>query len=198
MNAADLSQLSDLRECAYRLGMAFGAEAERAETDDRRMAFFHLFDRSFFAVRVSIALELRLRREAGRPMTEREAERPDPREDEPAERELAERDGVERYDERDRDREVERATLPVLLRTLEGVAADASALSGPMPAELPTLRELLARMTAEPATEARAAPLRARLAGSATTRTLVLPSPTGRPGLRHGLPIRRATGPPRR
>ena len=122
MNAADLSQLADLRECAYRLGMAFGAEAERAETDDRRMAFFHLFDRSFFAVRVSIALELRLRREAGRPMTEREAERPDPREDEPAERELAER--VERYDERDRDREAERADLPILLRTLEGVVAD--------------------------------------------------------------------------
>lgn len=57
--------LFDMGQCAYRLGKTFAAEAERAETHERRMEFFHLFDRCSFAVRMSIALELRLRLRRG-------------------------------------------------------------------------------------------------------------------------------------
>jgi len=190
------AQLSDLRQCAYRLGLAFGHEAERAETHERRMELFRAFDRCFFAVRVTTSLELRLRRApAALPAEpEREAERT-----EALERDPPERAGGERYDERDRDVEREPASLPILLRTLEGVVADARALSGPPPAELPTLRELLAQVTSGPIAEPRPAgsALRARLAGSATTQALVLPPPT-RPGLHGAPPLRRSTGPPRR
>ena len=74
--------------------------------------------------------------------------------------------------ERDRDREVEPASLPIFLRTLEGVAADAAALPGPAPGALPTLRELLAQIASAPAAVAvprkPGGDLRARLAASAT------------------------------
>lgn len=62
MTAADprCAMLSELSQCAYRLGLAFGHEAERAEDAARRLEYFRLFDRCFFAVRVATALELRL------------------------------------------------------------------------------------------------------------------------------------------
>jgi hypothetical protein len=214
MNATDprVAMLAQMGACAYRLGLAFAAEAERARTTADSLQYVHLFDRCFFAVRVGIALELRLRREAGRGASgadsqdrEDSAER-DPPEDERAER--PEHEGSERlnHTERDRDREAERASLPLLLGALEGVAADAAALPGPPPAALPTLRELLVRFSSDLVSAPRPGErqaLRARLTGSATAfaagpaaggaATLSAPRPpvvgaTSRPN--------RATGPP--
>jgi hypothetical protein len=201
---ATSEMLAEMSACAYRLGVAFAGEAERAEDTARKLELFQLFDRCFFAVRVATALQLRLRREGGWPAARepandaeglREPERP---EAEPPERDVP---GRERLGS-DRDRESERASLPLLLTTLSGVAADAAALPGPAAAELPTLNDLIARATAKPAAARRTAgapPLRERLAGSAVAvmappRTQVSPSPTLGPRL----PVRRATGPPRR
>ena len=69
---------------------------------------------------------------------------------------------------------------------------------GPEPAELPTLRELLATAGASPAPAEQPRPgaLRARLAGSAATAVATLDRPTeAKPAI---LPLRRATGPPPR
>lgn len=187
-------QLSDMAECAYRLGMAFGAAAEKAQGTDQWLRYFNAFDRCFFAVRVSTALELRLGRAPAEP---REAEsdrenlidRADPPETEPP----------ERYDERDRDRETERASLPTLLRTLEGVVADAETLPGPAPAELVTLRELIAHAKAAPSPAAprTAQSLRSRLSGSGAAAALP-PRPHLASNVGQILAARRATGPPRR
>lgn len=203
MTAADPSQmLSEMRESAYRLALTFGGEAERAETHERRVEFFQLFDRCFFAVRVATALELRLRRAPAAPSVAQHAERDVERaETERPEIERAEIERAERYDERDRERELEREveapSLPLFLRTLDGIAADASALPGPEPAALPTLRELLAQVTSKPApvaeTRNAGGALRSRLAGSATVLTL---APPARPKPAGG--FRRSTGPPRR
>ena len=211
MTTADprCEMLSELSRCAYRLGLGFGREAEDAGDWARRLEYFRLFDRCFFAVRVATALELRLRRmpasSPGEAFAEREelTERPDPTEAERPERDDCD-DGGREDPDRDREREAEPASLPVLLRTLDGVAADAAALPGPEPADLPTLRELLAhvapqRPTPAPPPQPRA-DLRARLAGSGATLNLQLaprppPPPSG--GL-PGLAARRATGPPRR
>src|SRR5437588_10549914 len=102
-------QLSEMAECAYRLGVAFGAAAEAAKGTDQWLVYFNAFDRCFFSVRVSTALELRLRRATAEPreaVSDREnlIERPDPPETESEDRD---RD----YDERDREteRETERA-----------------------------------------------------------------------------------------
>jgi hypothetical protein len=194
--------------CAWRLGMAFGREAEREEDARRKLEMFQLFDRCFFAVRVATALQLRLRREAWAAPTRAPAnDAEDLREREPldacpldAGRPEPDAPGRERLDA-DRDRETERASLPVLLTTLTGVAADAAALPGRKPAALPTLQELLARASAQPAPKSKpgAPPLRDRLAGSAVAvmappRAQVSPSPTLGPPP----PIRRATGPPGR
>ena len=186
-------QLSELGDCAYRLGMVFGREAEQAETREERIELYKLFERCFFSVRVSMALQLRLARTPAaasvREASDREAddhEAPDWE------------DRRERFTDRDRetDRETERASLPVLLRTLEGVAADAEARPGPKPAALPTLRELLAHVKSTPAAKPAAQGLRARLASSGATATLTLsPSPRPKPSL--ASPLRRATGPPR-
>lgn len=190
-------------QCAYRLGKAFGAEAERAGTTERRLEYFHLFDRCFFAVRMSIALELRLGRAARaegrlthevRPDVEREV-----LEREPAEHDTAE---IETYTETEGDREREPVSLPVLLRTLDDVAAAAAALPGREPAALPTLRELLATVKAGPASTARpgqGGALRARLAGSAVAPSVALTAstPLAPRGRRGALALRRATGPPR-
>jgi hypothetical protein len=200
--------LAELGACAYRLGMAFGAEAERAQTTADSLQYFQLFDRCFFAVRVGIALELRLEREARRGATtasDSEAER-DPSEEERAE--LSEHERPERldYTERDRERETERASLPLLLRTLEGVAADAAALPGPPPAALLTLQDLLARFSADavaPPAPGGSQLLRARLTGSAAGiaarpaagQVLTL-SPPGPPGVGDRPRLRGATGPP--
>jgi len=185
-------RLSELSECAYRLGLAFGAQAERAEDHARKIEYFELFERCFFSVRVATALELRLRREPrAELLPEREAER------EQIEREPSEREDLD-LEPRERDREAdrERASLPVLLKTLGGVVAHATAMPGPEPAALLTLRELLAHAASAPAPATRPpGALRARLAGSAT---VPIPQPTspGRAGL--SPPLRRATGPPRR
>jgi hypothetical protein len=195
-------RLNELSQCAYRLGLAFGAEAERAEDHERKLQYFQLFDRCFFAVRVATALELRLwRAPAGQGAASGRAEVSDA---DPPERDPSEAEGAERDDDRERDREADReaepVSLPVFLRTLEGVAADAVALPGPPPAALPSLRELLAEVTSAPAAESRTAGLRARLATSASGATVILPTTAGPPprtGLRT-LPLRRATGPPRR
>src|SRR5690242_2947195 len=119
MAAADprSEMLRQMAECAYRIGMAFGAEAEKAQDTASRVKWWELFERCFFAVRVSTALELRLKQDARREPREAASdreeliERPDPA-DHPERPEAP-----ERYTERDRDREVERASFPILLRT---------------------------------------------------------------------------------
>jgi hypothetical protein len=123
----------------------------RREARDKWLEYFQAFDRCFFSARVGIALEMRLAR-AGI-CVERAEPRSD-REDLLDRETLAdppEREDALRYTERDRDREVERASFPTLIRALERVAEGVPALPGPEPAELPTLRELLARVKARPA-----------------------------------------------
>jgi hypothetical protein len=208
---ATSEMLAEMSACAYRLGLAFGREAERTEEVGRRLEMFQLFDRCFFAVRVATALQLRLRREAwAAPAREPANDAEDLREREPLDAEPQDAEsldagrpepdapGRERLDaDRDRDRETERASLPVLLTTLTGVAADAAARPGRPPAALPALQALLARASAEPAPVRRPAgapPLRDRLAGSAAV--AVTAPPRAPSGLRP--PVRRATGPPRR
>ena len=185
MNIATIpsQMLSAMTECAYRLGMAFGAEAERAGPHAQRLECYNLFDHCFFSVRVAIGLELRLKRD-------QPAVRPEPEREVLHERVVAseaDRDTTRLPVERDRDREVERASFPLLLKTLQGIADDAAALPGPPPGALLSLQELLAQITAAPApstTPAKPATgLRARLAGSATTPTLMLtPPPRCHPG----------------
>jgi len=199
MTTADprIAMLAEMREPAFRLGMAFAAMAEAAEDVGRKIEFTELFSRCGFAVRVGIALELRLERmpsvrpEARVPATDRETlEREDLTDRDPPDR----CDGFDPEYDRERDRETERASLPILLRTLEGVVADAANLPGPPPAELLTLRELLAKAKAAPAP---AAPRKARLVGAAAP---ALGPPARRPASNVGeiLAARRATGPPRR
>ena len=190
-------QLAEMRESAYRLGRAFAAQAEQAADTKTKVEFFHLFDRCFFSVRVAIALELRLERTpAAKPErgTASDRENLHDRED------LADRDPPDRsdrYDERDRDREVERASFPILVRALEGVAADAARLPGPEPAELPTLRELLAHVRPEPAPSPAAPTPRTRLAASGAA-SGVAPQRRAASNVGEILAARRATGPPRR
>lgn len=196
-------QLDEMRQAAFGLGMAF-AQAAMAEDDlDRKLRLFDAYHRSFASVRLSIALAMRLRQEArlalraDAPQAAREIEIE--RDEAPEPSDHAGR--PERYDERDRDRETERASLPLLLRTLEQVADDARALT-PQAAELPTLHELLDRVRGQPApakpaaapTQASSA-LRARLSGG--TAALTLAAPVIRPPGLPGLPLRRSTGPPR-
>ncbi|WP_430425199.1 hypothetical protein [Phenylobacterium sp.] len=201
---AETRQLEDMRQAAFGLGMSF-AEAAQVEDDlDRKLRLFDAYSRSFASVRLSIALAMRLRQEArlalraDAPQTE--IEREVERDERPEPSDCAQR--PERYDERDRDRETERASLPLLLRTLEQVADDARALT-PQAAELPTLHELLDRVRAQPAAaKPAAAPaqaasaLRTRLSGG--TAALTLAPPAIRPSGLPGLPLRRSTGPPHR
>lgn len=200
---AETRQLDDMRQAAYGLGMEF-AQAARAEGDlDRKLQLFDAFHRSFASVRLSIALAMRLRREGRQPAPAEPAEREVERAEAPERPDYTER--PERYDERDRDREAERASLPLLLRTLERVADDAETLL-PQAAELPSLREILDRVRAQPERTAPAgptspspSPLRARLSGGTAALTLAPPLKAGlpRPAL-PGVPPRRSTGPPRR
>ena len=178
-------RLSELSACAYRLGTKFGAEAERAETPERELACFELFERCFFAVRVATALQLRLWQTpaAARDAGAARADRPDAALDR----------GLARDRDFDRDREREPASLPLLLKTLDAVAEDAAALAGPAPAELPTLRELLAQLTTAPAKPSTG--LRTRLAGSVAAPIKTIPPPTRPSSI---LELHRATGPPRR
>jgi hypothetical protein len=200
MAAADprAEMLSEMSQCAYRLGMAFGAEAERAPGLAKKLEWFQLFDRCFFSLRVSTALELRLKREVARPRHEAASDREDLGDREAlAERDRPERYDCERYDrerDRERDRETERASFPILIRALEGVAAAAADLPGPKPAALATLNELLAKVKSQPQ-GATAGNLHARLAAPGAG-----PAPPRRPASNVGqvLAARRATGPPGR
>ena len=182
--------LSGLTQCAYRLALAFGAEAERAE-GRARLDAYDRFERCFFGVRVAIGLQLRLRREgAGLGQAVERPEGPEREADDSRERS----DDLAPERDRDRDRETERASLPVLLKTLNSVVADAEALPGPPPAALPGLRELLTGMAMTPApTQPRRASggLRTRLSASASAPVLT-------PGLGVAPQPRQATGPPRR
>ena len=184
---AACERLVALSECASRLAERFGAEAERAPAGE--LQAFELFERCFFAVRVATALQLRLWQTPGA-ARDAGAARAD-RSDAALDRGLTR----DRDSDRDRDREREPASLPLLLKTLETVAEDATALAGPAPAELPTLRELLARLTTAPAKPPAGSGLRARLAGSATAPVMTLPPPTRPSPI---LALHRATGPPRR
>lgn len=220
--------LDKLRESAFALGCEF-AEAARqghpAHGDDpeRRFRYVALFQDCFFAVRVSIALELRIAREArlrgrspsivvaGHEASDSLDTEADERLDDVDPPDRADR--ADRYTERDRD--TDRASFPVLLRALGDVAVGAASLPGPPPAELPTLRELLAQATAKgvgeagairsPSGPARAldpprssAPdLRRRLATSSAAPLTLLPPPP-QPSAASRLPLRPGTGPPRR
>jgi hypothetical protein len=204
---AETRQLDDMREAAFGLGMAFAQAAEAEGELDRKLRLFDAFHRSFASVRLSIALAMRLRREALAPREIERPERDDWREAEGPESPEPLDAGAERYDERDRDREDERASLPLLFSSLEQVADDARALM-PQAAELPTLTELLDRVRGAPGKASPPAPapkapspappkpsgaLRARLSGG--TATLTLPPRPGLPGLGGAS---RATGPPPR
>jgi hypothetical protein len=151
---APSDMLSELSACAHRLGVAFAAEAEREADWKRKLDLVNLFDRCFFSVRVAIGLQLRLRREASlaaHPRESLDTERPEGLEIErPEAPERSDARG-HTYDERDRDRETERVSLPLLLATLNGVAKDAAALPGPPPAGLSALTALLARPPMDPA-----------------------------------------------
>lgn len=203
------AMLAEMAECAYRLGMVFGAEAERAETHERRMEACHLFDRCFFAVRVSIALQLRLKRtplalgpaadqaQAQAPVQASGREWPERERGDPSE---TERDEAVDRDEADRDREREPVSVPAFLNTLRDVAAGASALPGPAPDALSTLRGLLDQVPASPLAKtpspparASAAALRSRLAGATA---VLAPAKLALPTGLRGAPLRRATGPP--
>jgi hypothetical protein len=200
------TMLAEMAAVAHRLGMAFGREAEREADWKRKAELFGLFDRCFFGVRVAIALKLRLRQAARAaqagvsvPSEDREAddfhERGDPPE---TERPNTVAPARERLDA-DRDREGDRASLPLLIKTLQGVAADAAALPGPAPAELPALTALLTRATGTGGPAKRPAPLRSRLSGAAV---LMMPTPRAGPATgafaAQALRPRTATGPPRR
>lgn len=197
----DLSSrmLREVGECAFRLGKRFAARAERAPSAALEIEYFELFERCAFAVRMSVALELRVRREARADArtAERDAHELDARERDSSEHRPIDR---ETRGEADAERESEPASLPILLKSLESVAADAAALPGPEPAELPSLRELLVKVKAGASAKPGAKPpavggLRSRLAASATTPIFATPpSPSGRRG---ALAFRRATGPPR-
>ncbi|MBL8771845.1 MAG: hypothetical protein JNK30_10730 [Phenylobacterium sp.] len=185
-----LAMLARMREPALELGCAV-AEAAKASVvgDARFFGLTELYLKCFAAVRLSIALELRLEREArlasraapDGPLAGRDADLEPTPEPERLDSDLA------------GERERETASFPLLLRTLEGVVDEAASLVTPEPAELPTLRDLMARLQG-PRAEAPARPsrdLRARLSGSASV--AVLP----RPVLTPSQPGGRATGPPR-
>ncbi|WP_331090185.1 hypothetical protein [Phenylobacterium sp.] len=175
-----------MRGVAFRLGMALGGEAERVSDLDRKLKLFEAFHQCFASVRLSIALDLRLKKAPAQPA---EAEQRESERDEaPDWNERPERSDALHYTER--DRETERASFPRLLRTLNGVLSDAEQLLPDAP-EVPQLRTLLAKAKPEPA-PVRPPPsrdLRSRLAASTTTQVLT------RPGLRTP-PPRRSTGPP--
>ena len=192
------AMLAEMGAVAHRLGMAFGREAERETDWARKRELFDLFDRCFFGVRVAISLRLRLVRTAGAApgaqpsrdeAREAERERADPPE--------TERPGRVRPDA-DREREGERASLPLLLKTLQGVAVDAAALPGPPPAALQSLTTLLARATGDPAIRPAPGALRTRFAGaSALAMAIPPPRAAAHSFAAHGLRPRAATGPPR-
>ena len=192
--STDHAMLCALTEAAFGLGMAYHDRHEQAEDPETQARCFDAFDRCFTSVRLAIALKLRLDREARASARQPAPGRDALDRDESDRDEVLETERPESYTERERDRETERASFPLLLKTLNGVVADASAMPGPQPAELPTLRELLATVGAAPAARPRSGALKARLTGSAATAVATLDRPTRtNPGL---LPLPRATGPP--
>lgn len=207
---AQVEMLDELSQCAFRMGRTFAAEAEAAQTLDRKLELFQVFDRCFFSMRMGISLQLRLKREPAMPAAA--AARDERSAAGEAETERAERDPIERKTdddhlprEREREREVERASLPALIRALRGVVDGAAALPGPEPEDLPRLRGLLAQWPDTPAprrpagTRPRAAAgLRDRLAGSTSLpplRAVTHPTLVSR---QSSPTPRRGTGPPAR
>ncbi|MDZ4374699.1 MAG: hypothetical protein U1C74_25240 [Phenylobacterium sp.] len=155
---SDIQGLSDLGECAYALGMVFGRRAQDEADLGRMVRYVELFERCFHGFRVSVALKLRLAREA-RIGAQRAGAAPSaPALDHPETVERAdsgtgvqhEREAAETTLRLEEDRDREPVSLPILLKTLGGVVAGAETLPGPPPAELLTPRELLARMTSAP------------------------------------------------
>jgi len=192
--ARELQMLESLVDCAYGLGMAFGAAATAEGETKRSLEFLDGFHKCSLAVRMGIRLSMTLRaapKAAPAPATER-AER-DPAEHDPSEREP--RDGVER----ERERDYEAVSLPKFLATLGVVARDAARLGDRLPAAaathvLPTLQSLLAQATADPpAPEPPPSPatgvaVLARPPQSGTRHKLLGSAATPPPRLRPGVP----------
>lgn len=159
-------------------------------------------------MRVALALKLRLlqatRAASGtahlRDET-READEAHERGDPPETERPDRADSLRERPDGDRDRESERTSLPLLMKTLRGVAADAAARPGPAPAELPALTALLARATGAQGPAIRSTPLRSRLSGT-TVLPMATTSPWAEPATGafaiQALRPRAATGPPRR
>ena len=183
-----VEMLDALTQCAYRLGRRFAAEAERSQ-GKAMLEACERFDRCFFSVRMGIALKLRLSRA---PPVYREAES----EREPTERERSDHHAAAEPLERERDRETERASVPLLLNALEAVAADAASLPGPAPAALLSLRELLATFSSAPSSAPARTPITAPPRPSGDLRTRLTASSASI--LTIPPPRRHATGPPRR
>ncbi len=154
MNAAaansrpDAALLSDMVACAHAFGMAFADKAQASDDEARELEYFELFDRCFRAMRIGIALKLKL----GQPLAAAMAmpirgdrERDDERDD------LRDRDTADS----DRDRETETASFPALIQTLGAVERAATDMGERLPAALrtatlPSLREILDRAKAAP------------------------------------------------
>jgi hypothetical protein len=188
------------------MARTYVARAEQCEADGNReegVRWFEFFERGFFAFRIGLAIKMRLAREARSVLRQRDdegRERPERLETERPDRP----EGEERleYTERDRDRDTERASFPLLLKTLNGLVADAEAMPGPQPAELLSLKELLAQVSLRPRPrgEGPGVGVLARRPAVSATRTDLLtstrtPPPQPIPGRGRGL---RATGPPLR
>lgn len=208
MSADDpaFGQLLELGDCAYRLGKTFAEQAEHAVAVSEKVECYRLFERCFFSVRMAISLRMRLRRLTAieaipRPETHH-SKTTHRSETDPSETERPETERPDwRETEREREREREPASLPLLLRTLNRVADDAAALPGPVPAELPTLRELLAGVARQTAHAAQPAPVVQPVGGSPFERPRPATPPSRNPGSGNPPrgrppPARRATGPP--
>src|SRR5205085_1331244 len=111
-----------------------------------RLHYFELFDRCFRAVRIAVALKLKL----GQTLLASAAALP-------AKLDYRERDDDDRWREgdaeRDRERDHETASLPALIKTLGGIERAATELGPRLPAPLrtatlPTLRDILERAKA--------------------------------------------------
>jgi hypothetical protein len=191
----DAAMLSAMTEAAFGLGMAYRDRHDAADDSETQLRCVDTFLKCFASVRLGIGLKLRLQREAlagsRRPASEREERA------EALETERDDRPERLEYTERDRDRDTERASFPLLLKTLDGLVAQADAIRGPQPAELLTLKELLAQVGATPHRKVQPAPLKARLSGSVAGSVTILDRP-GAPGRGPIQPLRRATGPPKR
>jgi len=214
------AQLSELADCAYRLGVQLAAAAEAEADVPKKVELFERFHDAAASVRLSLALQMRLRRMPAEPRPALPRFRPEALEREAPERpdfhdppDWEDRDLL-RYTERDREADREHVSFPALRRTLQSLVAGAEALPGPEPADLPRLREFLAttgpgtspassgvgpRRGGGGAATGRApepgAALRDRLKASGSAQAQIL---ARLPAKALGLRTHRPTGPPRR